>query len=369
MRRSSTKERARKSSTASSDGTTQERARRLQSTVLHSSEVGATHASERLYANGALQQLRANAPLISAVDKEIVVDSFGLEAAVALGYPAERREDHPDALVPCNRLGCWFAFDDLQTAAQKLLGRDERYATELCFQILADLGLYEFYASASRGLAWVETADRPADGLPLDERTGGCEPRKNVVVGCCWTRSPLRRWRPRALAAEDPDGAPSQVDDLVNLLGGDATVPLLKVLRRLSVDKWVTTAELLAPLRALTSAESAVDGTLRVLKLLEAHGMGICLDRVGASPLLDQPLLPALEAAARRWVTHELQKAKRWRERLRGAEVEALYALLAADDDEAAAAVPAPRPPAEREWASFCAAYAAQFLRNSSAIP
>ena len=34
----------------------------------------------------------------------------------------------------------------------KLLGRDERYATELCFQILADLGLYEFYASASRGL-------------------------------------------------------------------------------------------------------------------------------------------------------------------------------------------------------------------------
>ena len=84
MRRSSIKERARKSSTASSDGTTQERARRLQSTVLHSSEVGATHASERLYANGALQQLRANAPLISAVDKEIVVDSFGLEAAVAL---------------------------------------------------------------------------------------------------------------------------------------------------------------------------------------------------------------------------------------------------------------------------------------------
>ena len=35
--------------------------------------------------------------------------------------------------------------------------------------------------------------------------------------------------------------------------------------------------------------------------------------------------------------------------------MEALYALLAADDDEAAAAVPAPRPPAEREWASFCA--------------
>ena len=56
MRRSSTKERARKSSTASSDGTTQERARRLQSTVLHSSEVGATR-----FACG---KVRSHAPLL-----------------------------------------------------------------------------------------------------------------------------------------------------------------------------------------------------------------------------------------------------------------------------------------------------------------
>ena len=120
------------------------------------------------------------------------------------------------------------------------------------------------------------------------------------------------RDRRAALAAArarggDPDGAPSLVDDLVTLLGGDATVPLLKVLRRLSVDKGDDRRAARAAPRADVGGERRRQH-LHVLKLLEAHGMGICLDRVGASPLLDQPLLPAIEAAARRWVTHELQK-------------------------------------------------------------
>ena len=200
----------------------------------------------------------------------------------------------------------------------------------------------------------VETADRPADGLPPTSAPAAAS-RARTSSSAAAGRD-RRWWRPRALAAEDPDGAPSQVDDLVTLLGGAATVPLLKVLRRLSVDKWVTTGELLAPLRALTSAESAVDGTLRVLKLLEAHGMGICLDRVGASPLLDQPLRPAIEAAARRWVTHELKKpsggasgcaAPRWRH-LRAAR---RRRRRGGGGGAGAAAA------GEREWASFCSAY------------
>ena len=96
--------------------------RRAKATVPHASERGATFASERLYENGALAQLRAGAPAVSAVDKDIVRDSFGLEAAVALGYPPEQRPDEAgEALVPCNRLGCWFPFDDLQAAAQRQL--------------------------------------------------------------------------------------------------------------------------------------------------------------------------------------------------------------------------------------------------------
>ena len=48
---------------------------------------------------------------------------------------------------------------------------------------------------------------------------------------------------------------------------------------------------------------------------------------------------------------------RHWRSRHRGAEIEALYDLLAAADDEAASAVPAPRPPADVEWSSFCDAW------------
>ena len=302
------------------------------------------------YANGALQALRER--LGGAVDKEIVVDSFGLEAAVALGYPNEKREEGGDALVPCNRLGCWFAFDDLQTAAQKLLGRDERH-DELCFQILADLGLYEFYASASRGLAGRD--GRPAGGRPAARRAhrrlrAAQERRRRLLLDAIAAVAVASR----ALAAEDPDGAPSQVDDLVTLLGGAATVPLLKVLRRLSVDKG-DDGELLAPLRALTSAESAVDGTLRGSSCSRRTAWGSARPRRRvAAP---RPAVAARDRGGGAAGDSRAQKAKRWRERLRGAEVEALYALLAADDDEAAAAVLAPRPPAEREWASFCSAY------------
>ena len=144
-----------------------------------------------------------------------------------------------------------------------------------------------------------------------------------------------------------PCGAPSQVDDLVNLLGGDATVPLLKVLG-LSVDKWVTTAELLAPPRAHVGGERRRRHA-RVLKLLEAHGGDLPRSRRRVAAA--RPAVAARDRGGGAVVT-EL-KAKRWRERLRGAGGDALRTARR-HDDEAAAAVPAPRPPAEREWASFC---------------
>ena len=306
-------------------------------------------------------ELPEDRPAVSQGDLDFVKEAFGLCECVDLGYPFEHRlkgagpEGEKGELVPCNAQGCWFGFDDLKEAVMKVLGRDVRYASELCWQILESMHIFSFYETCGQDGAVVELVRRAAAAPdhPLVEKQGEAEVRKNVVLGCAWTASPPRKHKAittTAGAAADESGKSEEpeIDTVVGLMGIE--IPkLLYELDRLSRERWIKLTDVIATCRNLASATAAADAIAAILAMLKQRDIEPSRDWLGASPRA-QELLKVVETHAREWLVAQLKKLNRYDPKKMKTIEELVAALRAALAGEAA-------PEEEKDdegWLEFC---------------
>ena len=215
----------------------------------------------------------------------------------------ETRSHHP--LTPC------------RAASQ------ERYAAELCWELLEEFGIFEYYKSTGSASASVEGESGP-------------ETVSNVVIGCAW-KPP----RPLALLSGEPMG-PAEVAattegrehgaaaaEVVSRYGLE--IPkLLHQLERLQKDKWIRVADLLSTVRNthnLLTGEKASDALRAALALLHAFDMGPSMLHLGASPKI-VTLIKLLTDAALVWLASELKRLGYWTDDMASWTVPPLVAAL-----------------------------------------
>ena len=305
-------------------------------------------------------ELPEDRPKVSQGDLDFVREAFGLCECVDLGYPFEHRlkgagpAGERGELVPCNAAGCWFGFDDLKEAVMKVLGRDAAYASELCWKILEDMNVFAFYQDCGQDGAVVELVRRAAEApdMPLVEKQGEAEVRKNVVLGCAWTASPPRKHKAivqtsGAAADESGNSEEPEIDVVVGLMGIE--IPkLLYELDRLCKERWIKLTDIIATCRNLASATAAADAIAAILAMLKQRDIEPSKDWLGASPRA-QELLKVVETHAREWLVAKLKQYNRYDPKLRTIEelVAALRAALAGEE----------KPKEEKDeegWLEFC---------------
>lgn len=190
-------------------------------------------------------------------------------------------------------------------------------AKEICYCLLEEFGIFDFYRAVGVDGAWVEFIERDRPSEPLDKRNnveGDTVFAKvpNVVVGCCWTINPPKL--PPQLN-DDLTAGESIVGQLVKVL--DVEVPaLLAMLRRLEIQGRIPGRDVLAAVEKTSTPTDLGRAQRLLLRLMEQHNMPVDIRNrswLRKSDSLSN-LVVLVDVMARSRLSDELQRLNAWHE-------------------------------------------------------